>query len=47
MAKETMNAKELLADIKEGMDDARLMEKYWLSGISFKLCSRSSWTWAC
>jgi rubrerythrin len=32
MAKRTMNAKELLADIKEGMNDARLMEKYRLSG---------------
>jgi rubrerythrin len=32
MAKRTLNAKELLADIKEGMDDARLMEKYRLSG---------------
>ena len=32
MAKRTMNAKELLADIKGGMDDARLMEKYRLSG---------------
>ncbi len=31
MAKRTMNAKELLADIKGGMDDARLMEKYRLS----------------
>jgi hypothetical protein len=32
MAKRTMNAKELLADIKGGMDDAGLMEKYRLSG---------------
>ena len=32
MAKRTMNAKEFLADIKGGMDDAGLMEKYRLSG---------------
>jgi rubredoxin len=32
MAKRTMNAKELLADIKGGMDDAGLIEKYGLSG---------------
>jgi rubrerythrin len=31
MAKRTMNAKEFLADIKTGMDDAHLMEKYRLS----------------
>lgn len=32
MAKRTMNAKEILADIKGGMDDAGLIEKYRLSG---------------
>jgi rubrerythrin len=31
MAKTTINAKEILADIKTGMDDAALMEKYQLS----------------
>ena len=30
--KETMNAKGFLADVKAGMDDAGLMEKYQLSG---------------
>jgi hypothetical protein len=32
MAKRTMNAQKFLADIKGGMDDAGLMEKYRLSG---------------
>ena len=31
MAKKTINAKEILADIKAGMDNAALMEKYQLS----------------
>ena len=32
VAKRTISTKEILADIKAGMDDAGLMEKYWLSG---------------
>ena len=32
VAKRTISTKEILADIKAGMDDAALMEKYWLSG---------------
>ena len=32
MAKRTMNAKGFLADVKAGMDNAGLMEKYQLSG---------------
>jgi len=31
MDKKTINAKEILADIKAGMNDAALMEKYGLS----------------
>ncbi len=31
MVKKTINAKEILADIKAGMNNATLMEKYWLS----------------
>ncbi|MGO9568516.1 MAG: hypothetical protein ACLP5H_13330 [Desulfomonilaceae bacterium] len=35
MAKKTMNAKEILVDIKAGMNNAALMEKY---GLSEKPC---------
>jgi hypothetical protein len=31
MAKKTIKAKEILADIKAGMKNHALMEKYWLS----------------
>jgi competence protein ComGC len=36
MAKRTINAKEILADIKAGMNDASLMEKYELSEKSLQ-----------
>ena len=42
MAKRTMNAKEFLADIKTGMDDAHLMEKYRLSRGSPSECVREA-----
>jgi hypothetical protein len=36
MAKRTINAKEILADIKAGMDNAALMEKYHLTDKSLQ-----------
>ena len=36
MAKRTINAKEILADIKAGMDNAALMEKYHLNDKSLQ-----------
>ena len=44
MAKRKVNAKEFLADLKTGMDDAGLMHKYGLSaGAVLKVVSRLMW----
>jgi len=43
MPKKTINAKEILADIKAGMNNAALMEKYQLSETGLQsFYSRSS-----